>query len=127
MSVLYARRFLATSNVNFNMSQKTLIGPMGNRFLRDARANKRAVYDWTVNEVEWMEWSIKKDLDGVITDDPKLFLEICDRYEDELERVNARKRQTTIWRTIWLYLDVLAVNVLTTFIVALFLLAGQFR
>lgn len=28
-----------------------------------------------------MEWSIRKGVDGVITDDPKLFLEVCDRLK----------------------------------------------
>ena len=28
-----------------------------------------------------MKWSISKGLDGVITDDPKKFLEVCDDWE----------------------------------------------
>lgn len=28
-----------------------------------------------------MKWSIKRELDGVITDDPKRFLEVCDEWE----------------------------------------------
>jgi phosphatidylglycerol phospholipase C len=28
-----------------------------------------------------MEWSIRKGVDGVITDDPKLFREVCERWE----------------------------------------------
>lgn len=45
-----------------------------------ARKLKRKIYVWTVNEEQWMEWSIRKGVDGVITDDPKLFLEVCGRY-----------------------------------------------
>lgn len=30
-----------------------------------------------------MEWSIRKEVDGVITDDPKLFLEVCERFSLE--------------------------------------------
>lgn len=37
---------------------------------------------WTVNERVWMKWSIRKEVDGVITDDPKLFLEICDEVRE---------------------------------------------
>lgn len=29
-----------------------------------------------------MEWCIRRKLDGVITDDPKLFLEVCDRFDE---------------------------------------------
>ncbi len=28
-----------------------------------------------------MKWSIRKEVDGVITDDPKKFLDVCDRWE----------------------------------------------
>ena len=28
-----------------------------------------------------MRWGISKELDGVITDDPKRFLEVCDEWE----------------------------------------------
>ena len=29
-----------------------------------------------------MRWSINKEVDGVITDDPKRFLEVCKEWED---------------------------------------------
>ncbi|KAL9102291.1 MAG: hypothetical protein Q9163_002536, partial [Psora crenata] len=81
-SLPYARRFLAVPNVSFNILQKSLMTPLlGRRFLRDAKAQGRPVYDWTVNEVSMMKWSILHGLDGVITDDPKRYLEVCDEWE----------------------------------------------
>lgn len=62
------------------MLQTTLVGPCGKLFMHKARKLKRKLYVWTVNEEHWMEWSIRKKVDGVITDDPKLFLEVCGRY-----------------------------------------------
>lgn len=56
------------------------MGPFGAKFLRDARRLRRLVYVWTVNEEAMMKWSIKKEVDGVITDDPKKFLDVCDRW-----------------------------------------------
>lgn len=53
----------------------------GVRFIRDAKAKRRPLYVWTVNEKAMMKWSIKRELDGVITDDPKRFLEVCDEWE----------------------------------------------
>lgn len=35
-----------------------------------------------------MRWSISKKLDGVITDDPKRFLEVCDDWEHGRRKVN---------------------------------------
>lgn len=34
-----------------------------------------------------MRWSIRKKVDGVITDDPKKFLEVCKSYEGEKVRM----------------------------------------
>jgi len=34
-----------------------------------------------------MKWSIRKQVDGVITDDPKKYLEVCKNYRDEKVRM----------------------------------------
>lgn len=93
------------------MFQKMLLGPLGARFLRDCRRAESPVYVWTVNDERQMEWCIRKNLarghgegkagsgggqallDGVITDDPKLFLEVCRRWEDELDGKVQRRRR----------------------------------
>ncbi|KAJ2893935.1 PLC-like phosphodiesterase [Zalerion maritima] len=81
-SVKYARQFFEVPNLGFNMLQKILVGPIGSRFIKDVRAADRPLFLWTVNDEEWMDWSINKKVDGVITDDPKLFLEVCKRATD---------------------------------------------
>lgn len=113
--MLYARQFFKVPNVSFNMLQKTLVGPLGSRFLRDAKAAGRPVYLWTVNDEEWMEWSIKKDVDGVITDDPKLFLEVCDRWKGKPrdKRITVTK-QSGLRRWVKLYANIALVQVLVT-------------
>jgi len=80
-NISYARQFLKVPNVDFNMLQNIMVGPFGNSFLRDLREAKRSIFLWTVNDEEWMKWSIHKEVDGVITDDPKKFLEVCDDYD----------------------------------------------
>jgi hypothetical protein len=79
-SLSYARHFLRVPGVSFNLLQKILVGPAGTAFLRDARAASRPVYVWTVNETEMMRWSIRKEVSGVITDDPRKYLDVCRRY-----------------------------------------------
>lgn len=78
----YARQFFQVPNVGFNMFQKVLVGPYGNSFIKDAKKAKRAILVWTVDEEQWMLWSIRKQLDGVITNDPKKYLEVCDNYDE---------------------------------------------
>ncbi|GKT90757.1 glycerophosphoryl diester phosphodiesterase [Colletotrichum tofieldiae] len=68
-------------NLSFNMFQKALVGPVGKRFIGDVKKADRRLFVWTVNDEEWMEWSIRAGADGVITDDPELFLEVCRRWK----------------------------------------------
>ena len=88
-SIPYARHFLTVPNVSFNMLQRSLMLPLfGARFMREAKAKGRPLYVWTVNEEDMMRWSIEHDLDGVITDDPKRFLEVCDEWEQGKREIN---------------------------------------
>lgn len=98
----YARQFLKVPNVSFNILQKALLGPIGARFIRDVKKAKRPLYVWTVNDVNLMKWSIQKDVDGVITDDPKTFKEICDGWDDNLEPI-AKVTWSQLLYTFWIY------------------------
>lgn len=96
-STTYARQFLKVPNVSFNMLQRVLLGPFGARFIRDVRKAKRPLYAWTINEENLMKWCVQKGLDGVITDDPKKFKQICDEWKEEQEK----PASPTLWQ--WLY------------------------
>jgi phosphatidylglycerol phospholipase C len=82
-SIEYARQFLKVPGVSFNMLQQIMVGPFGNSMLRDIRKAKRSIFLWTVNDEKVMKWSIRKEVDGVITDDPKKYLEVCRTYQEE--------------------------------------------
>jgi phosphatidylglycerol phospholipase C len=86
-SIPYARQFLKVPNVSFNMQHKIIAGPGGSGFLKDAKAAGRSVFLWTVDDVAWMKWCIAKGVDGVITDDPKTYLEVCKNYGGEKIRI----------------------------------------
>jgi phosphatidylglycerol phospholipase C len=57
------------------------MGPLGYRFLDNARAANKLVFVWTVNEPRLMRRWIRKGVDGVITDDPEEFKRICDSWD----------------------------------------------
>ncbi|PQE21030.1 glycerophosphoryl diester phosphodiesterase protein [Rutstroemia sp. NJR-2017a WRK4] len=80
-SIAYAREFLQVPNVHFNMLRQIMVGPYGAKFLSDTKKANRSMFIWTVNKEQWMRWCISKGVDGVITDDPKKYLEVCDDYD----------------------------------------------
>ena len=98
----YARQFLQVPGVSFNMLQRALMNPIGHRFIRDVKAAQRPLFLWTVNEVNLMKWSIQKEADGVITDDPRLFNEVCDTW-DENSRVPWPPLRQFLY-TLWLWI-----------------------
>jgi hypothetical protein len=100
-STCYARQFLDVPNVSFNMLQKVLLGPIGARFVRDVKKAGRPLYVWTVNDSNLMKWSIQKNMDGVITDDPKRFNKICDEWRDDEK--TARPTLGQLIYTLWLW------------------------
>ena len=120
-SIAYARHLLRYEGVHFNLQQRVLVGPWGRHFVRQAQARGRRVLVWTVNHEEWMEWSIRRGVDGVITDDPKLFLDVCRRWDDEAARavpagrpvLGRTARETTPSRWAKLYAEVALFQVLS--------------
>jgi glycerophosphoryl diester phosphodiesterase len=99
-SITYASYFFSVPNVSFNMLQASLMPPWGRAFLRKAQCDKRPVFAWTVNEAKRMRWDIRQGLDGVITDDPKLFLEVRKGWHEGMRE--------SLGLRIWL--DVLRIN-----------------
>lgn len=79
----YARQLLQVPGISFNVNQMVLMGPLGRGFLEEARAARRQVYVWTVNSQNFMRWSIRHGVDGVITDHPNKFRHVCDAWEKE--------------------------------------------
>ncbi|RYO83122.1 hypothetical protein DL766_004456 [Monosporascus sp. MC13-8B] len=84
-STTYSRALLrhglvsAVSALRFSPASPLL----GARFIRDMRRAGVPLFVWTVNDEAWMRWAVRRRLDGVITDDPKLFLEVCGRMVAE--------------------------------------------
>lgn len=81
------------------MLQKIMVGPWGDQFLAECKALNRPVFLWTVNEEKWMKWCISKGVDGVITDDPKKYLDVADAYDEKepLDRVSLWDLHSLAW------------------------------
>jgi glycerophosphoryl diester phosphodiesterase len=70
LDILFFANILAVSGINPHIS--LLSGPL----VRYARARKWEVVPWTVNEPDDIEKAVRLGVNAVITDDPKLVMEI---------------------------------------------------
>ncbi len=75
-STSVASFFFRVPRISFSIHQGVLMSFWGRRFIRKAQREGRPVYGWTANDEARMRWDIRRGLDGVITDDPKLFLAV---------------------------------------------------
>ncbi|KAK4091544.1 hypothetical protein Purlil1_3974 [Purpureocillium lilacinum] len=136
-SLSYARHFLPVPGLSFNMAQAALLAPLrGRAFMRALRARGRSLFVWTVNTERGMEWCIRQNtslptpkksqtqdqnaaanaatllgprlVDGVITDDPKLYLAVCRRFEDQLDGRTRPTRPATARETMRFVMHVIA-------------------
>jgi phosphatidylglycerol phospholipase C len=96
-SIKYARKFLSVPGVHFNLLQHAMVGPCGDSFIKDARAAGRSIFLWTINDETTMKWCIYKGVDGVITDDPKKYLEVSKGYRGEKARLTVQTLASAMW------------------------------
>ncbi|KAH6722123.1 putative glycerophosphoryl diester phosphodiesterase [Leptodontidium sp. MPI-SDFR-AT-0119] len=96
-NIPYARQFLEIPGISFNMLQRMMIGPGGDKFMKDVKKAGRALFLWTVNDDNSMRWSISKQVDGVITDDPKRYLELCRSYNGEKVSISLKGWSTFVF------------------------------
>ena len=104
-STAYARQFLRVPNTSFNMLQQTLMGPVGSRFMHDVKAAQRELFVWTVNEENMMKWCIQKNVDGVITDNPRKYLELCEDWDDDEPEARQTMVQWTYTLAMWVLIS----------------------
>ncbi|KAI0540643.1 PLC-like phosphodiesterase [Xylaria digitata] len=105
-STSYARCLTHIPNISFSMLRHTIASPFGGRFLRDMKQLGIPVHVWTVNEESWMEWSVRQELSGVITDEVALFHDVCDRIgnaEGQAPATSKSPRKTTAPKSWFLY------------------------
>ena len=78
--------------------------PFGRSLISKAHSQRpaRPVFAWTANDETRMRYDIEQGVDVVITDDPKLFLEISEGWADG--------KKSTWEISIWL--DVIWINIL---------------
>ncbi|GAB7365962.1 hypothetical protein MBLNU230_g7290t1 [Neophaeotheca triangularis] len=82
-ALTYAAHFLDLPHIAFNLFLPMLIAPGGTKFIREARTlHHRPVLAWTVNEIDKMSWCVRHGIDGVVTDEPEVFLGLVRGWEE---------------------------------------------
>jgi hypothetical protein len=51
----------------------------------------RIVFGWTINATRDIRWAIRKNFDAVLTDDPAVYKQISDVWDDEYSKRHERE------------------------------------
>ncbi|KAK5628812.1 hypothetical protein RRF57_004527 [Xylaria bambusicola] len=99
VSPSYTTAMLQVPNLNFNLLNYTFATSRGSRFMREAKQHGRFILSWTNNEAEWMARSLSGEVDAVITDDLKKFLEIRGQSHSKEMQLVAKwsVKETSFW------------------------------
>lgn len=110
----YATAALPVPNLNFNLFNYSFSTRRGARFIREAKECDRLIFSWSDNHDEWMALSIRNEVDGVITDDPKRFLELCASDVVREKSIRFTFKQTALW--VFINFLVLATEIVLFFV-----------
>lgn len=80
----HARRHLQDGDIGTNTIVQSLLGPGGGRFLRECQRRAGPDIAWTVNDRYKAEWCARRELDGLITDDPQAMAQILDHFDGKV-------------------------------------------
>ncbi|KAK2599164.1 hypothetical protein QQS21_005354 [Conoideocrella luteorostrata] len=107
----YATAMLAVHNLNFNLYNYSFATSRGLAFRRRALKQDRLIFSWSDNTDEWMVRSLENQVDGVITDDPKRFLEVCEQWSSPNGKMRdgAGGRLSAKQTILWLIINFLVV------------------
>ena len=65
------------------MMQVSLVSPRGRGFIQEVQAHRQQILSWTVNDEKNIDWCIRREMDGLITDNVPKALEMCETYREE--------------------------------------------
>lgn len=107
----YATAMLPVPHLNFNLYNYSFATSRGSDFLKRAKRHDRLIISWSDNTDEWMVKSLANEVDGVITDDPKRFLELCGQWSrsNGMMKDVASQRLSAKESILWLIINFMVV------------------
>lgn len=99
--IRYAREFQKVKGVGFNLLQRVLASDAGERFVKEVQGEGRKIFVWTVNDEQGMKWSLRNEVDGVVTDDVAKWFEAVNAWDEEDASRVVVKRNYTELALLW--------------------------
>ncbi|EIM89051.1 PLC-like phosphodiesterase [Stereum hirsutum FP-91666 SS1] len=97
-SVDLARKWFWEDCQSFSINFMVLATSDGEKFREECRAAGKSVLTWTVNEPEHMMEVVRWDIvDAIMTDVPKVWLDLRSALSTDYENVSVRYKRTFLW------------------------------
>ncbi|KAK8067215.1 hypothetical protein PG997_013962, partial [Apiospora hydei] len=107
----YATAMMPVHHLSFNLYYYSFATNRGSAFIKLAKEQDRLIFSWSDNTDDWMVKSLENEVDGVITDDPKRFLELCEQWSSSKSKMQkgAGRRLSAKQTILWLIINFLVI------------------
>ncbi|TFK17115.1 PLC-like phosphodiesterase [Coprinopsis marcescibilis] len=107
-SVGLARKYFWGECDTFSMSFASLAGAGGQKFRQDCKAAGKNVMVWTVNDPSHMMEAVRWEVNVIITDVTRTWLELRDALQNDYEKIVSQYSRLFLWTTLNFYAPFLA-------------------
>jgi phosphatidylglycerol phospholipase C len=105
VSLRLARKFMHHKQVaGLSVHHASLNLPGGESLIKDARANGKLIYSWTVNSPAAMKWAVSANIDGIVTDHPDVYTRFIDGLtQKEIDTIYSASAPHSFfsWKELW--------------------------
>lgn len=78
-----AKKFLGHQEViGVSLIHIALRAAGGHRFISEVKTTGKAIYSWTINDLQLTKWAVSERLDGIVTDNPELYVHFIDSLSE---------------------------------------------
>ncbi|KIY51679.1 PLC-like phosphodiesterase [Fistulina hepatica ATCC 64428] len=105
-SIAIAKDYFWRDCDTFSIAFGSLVGARGEEFRKQCKAAGKKVMVWTVNEADHMMEAVRWEVDVILTDRTKFWLEMRDSLAKDYENVLAKQSRIFLWTSWRFYLPV---------------------
>jgi phosphatidylglycerol phospholipase C len=98
-----ARKYFWIHVHAFSMAFEALTTMDGQRFRGECKAAGKQLMVWTVNQPHHMMEAARWEVDAILTDFTKTWLDLRDDLRSDYDKIGAKYGRSFLWTTLWFY------------------------
>ncbi|KDQ64217.1 hypothetical protein JAAARDRAFT_27842 [Jaapia argillacea MUCL 33604] len=102
-----AKKYFWDSCDAFSIAFVALTTPDGEKFRRECKSAGKKILVWTVNKPEHMMEAVRWEVDAILTDVTKIWLDMRAELQSDYDKINSQYTRLFLWTSLQFYRPVL--------------------